>query len=703
MNRLFFYAIPLAAILILLTPSLHADPPGPVLIDFEDLDPNSEYSNGSVFTSSIATITLSHQIEFPGDNDPNEYVYISENVFAGGSGIEIGEIRNLNLGFDFGTSFDTIEFKYYDAGGNLNLEINGQMLNFNKFEQINGQTLGGTLVSVVLNDPNQGQVEISGRVYSFKIGGTSLWIDDMTVSGFGPTTFCVDTAGNDLDIGLSKDTAFATIQNAINIANDGDTVHVYPGTYQESVIFLGKSITVMGIEQPPVIQSPGQTAVDFHQDETGNSILMNFIITGSNTGISCPAGSPVIRNVTVVDNVFGVTSYEGAAPDISNCIFWGNKDGDISGCVVNYSCSAELAEGIGNIAVDPMFVRMGYFDDNSTPTDPNDDYYVPGDYHLKSAGWRWSEIALHGSNWYYDNVTSRCIDAGNPSYTLSDEPLFVDVDPLNEWGFNLRVNMGAYGSTQWASMPPYEHSLLPDINNDGIVNGNDLVYLAYHWLETDPCQIGDISRDAIVDLRDFSLFGSDWLKITSWGNNLDLKDYWPFNIPSVWASQVQEPNSFSYQITETFEKNGVDIWHFSNQYVTGGGTVMEDEYCFYIGGDLYSTNDSNDLDNLPGNPQLFQKRFPGVIVPDVPFEISGSGVLYPVRGSLSSLLQNSQYTLDDFPMGDNYDVIAFFADYGFPTERIVIILGRGFGPLLIGSDYTDELIVADPLQLMLLQ
>ena len=75
-----------------------------------------------------------------------------------------------------------------------------------------------------------------------------------------------------------------------------------------------------------------------------------------------------------------------------------------------------------------------------------------GDYRLKSAGWFWNTITLSWA--YYDDVTSPCIDAGDPDSPLGNELLSIARDPYNEWGENLRINMGAYGGTSQASMAP---------------------------------------------------------------------------------------------------------------------------------------------------------------------------------------------------------------------------------------------------------
>jgi hypothetical protein len=136
-----------------------------------------------------------------------------------------------------------------------------------------------------------------------------------------------------------------------------------------------------------------------------------------------------------------------------------------------------------------------------------------GDYHLKSEGWRWNADA---SQWDWDEVTSRCIDAGNPGSPLADEPITLDVDPLNRLGRNLRINMGAYGGTAEASMPPYDWALLADLTNDGTVDFDDLMHWTQDWPATGSELPADLDRNGRVDGFDFALFALDWLLETSW-------------------------------------------------------------------------------------------------------------------------------------------------------------------------------------------
>jgi parallel beta-helix repeat protein len=208
-------------------------------------------------------------------------------------------------------------------------------------------------------------------------------------------------------------------------------------------------------------------------------------------------------------------------PDVSfkNCILW--EDGDLihqegtPDAIIDISYSNVRGgwEGVGNIDTDPCFVDAGYWDANGTPSDANNDFWVDGDYHLKSFGWRWNPSE---QEWVFDRVTSRCIDAGSPGWPLGNEPLTISEDPENEWGENLRIDMGCYGGTAEASMPPYDWALLSDMDNSGKVNFADYSYLAQFYSSSGEKIDGDLNRDGQVDFEDINLIAADWLCYTDW-------------------------------------------------------------------------------------------------------------------------------------------------------------------------------------------
>jgi hypothetical protein len=168
---------------------------------------------------------------------------------------------------------------------------------------------------------------------------------------------------------------------------------------------------------------------------------------------------------------------------VSNCILWGNQpkeiDQDKFGPDVTYSDIAGGWRGQGNVDADPCFVRVGYWADPNNievPVDPSrpNAVWIDGDYHLKSQGGRWD---AGSNNWHMDDVTSPCIDAGDPNSPVGDEP-------FPNGG---RINMGAYGGTAEASKsyfggPICKTIVAGDINGDCRVDFADLAIIASHWL-----------------------------------------------------------------------------------------------------------------------------------------------------------------------------------------------------------------------------
>ncbi len=144
---------------------------------------------------------------------------------------------------------------------------------------------------------------------------------------------------------------------------------------------------------------------------------------------------------------------------LDNCIVWdgeGSMAASLLGArprgtagtekvdiIVRYSDVQGGWPGEGNIDADPCFAGPGHWVDatnpgNTVPANFTNAVWVDGDYHLKSQAGRWNPAS---ESWILDDVTSPCIDAGDPNSPVADEP-----EPNG--GI---VNMGAYGATPEAS------------------------------------------------------------------------------------------------------------------------------------------------------------------------------------------------------------------------------------------------------------
>ena len=184
-------------------------------------------------------------------------------------------------------------------------------------------------------------------------------------------------------------------------------------------------------------------------------------------------------------------SYQAADPAfVSNCIVRnGGQEifNNMSNVTIAYSAMKRdsatiydpantLVWGPGLLDADPCFADPGYWDSNGTPADPNDDFFVEGDYHLKSQAGRWDPVS---GSWVQDAFTSPCIDAGDPNSPIGYEP-------FPNGGC---INMGAYGGTAEASksyfgQPLCETPIAGDINGDCRVDFKDVAILLNHWLQS---------------------------------------------------------------------------------------------------------------------------------------------------------------------------------------------------------------------------
>ena len=138
--------------------------------------------------------------------------------------------------------------------------------------------------------------------------------------------------------------------------------------------------------------------------------------------------------------------------------------------------------GIGNVDIDSNFVDPGRWDDNGTPSDSNDDFFVVGNYHL-----------LPDSN---------CVNIGD---NVSVPSGFPDID--NEQ----RIFAGTVdiGADEVVIKPA-------DFDINGIVDEIDLKVLTDEWLQSGAELQSDLYDDDFIDSLDYAEFVEQWLWRGGW-------------------------------------------------------------------------------------------------------------------------------------------------------------------------------------------
>jgi len=109
---------------------------------------------------------------------------------------------------------------------------------------------------------------------------------------------------------------YLTIQEAVNAANDGDTVYVKNGTYFENLV-INKSLTLTGENRElTIIDGSGNGEIAYIQAD--NVCINNFTLQNAGFGaygaiwIEGPFSNAMICNNTMIDNRHGVAVFSGA-------------------------------------------------------------------------------------------------------------------------------------------------------------------------------------------------------------------------------------------------------------------------------------------------------------------------------------------------------------------------------------------------------
>ena len=259
-----------------------------------------------------------------------------------------------------------------------------------------------------------------------------------------------------------------------NVAAAGGAIHCSSGQGMEMEHCLFDGNVAYGAEP-----WEGGGAIHSVGDSLGGYMAINHCTFAGNVS---PTGRALVcwswqgqhpSDITIVNSVLWDGGSEIANRDWSGILVaFSDVQGGAASCDDPYNT---IVWGTGNIDLDPAFARAGGREDPGTPEDWTDDGWLEGDYHLKSEGGRWDG---EQEAWVRDEVTSPCVDAGDPGDAIM-------LEPLPNGGV---VNMGVYGGTAEASKSSFGAAVCGvvvtgDLNGDCVVNLADVALMAIHWLE----------------------------------------------------------------------------------------------------------------------------------------------------------------------------------------------------------------------------
>jgi len=179
-------------------------------------------------------------------------------------------------------------------------------------DETNTYTLG--------SDPTQGGAEwadvFTENLIASSISSTALEVDGIDLTLRQGNTFFVAENGNDANSGDHMQDPFASIKFALSQASDGDTVHIFPGEYEEEFpLTISVGVTLKGyglrsVSVKPTSATASNDAILLNGESTVEDItLKDFFYDSENDtgygfrfapGFTVTTRSPYVRNVSVI-------------------------------------------------------------------------------------------------------------------------------------------------------------------------------------------------------------------------------------------------------------------------------------------------------------------------------------------------------------------------------------------------------------------
>ena len=351
-------------------------------------------------------------------------------------------------------------------------------------------------------------------------------------------------------------TAGSSIQDMIEVAEDGDTVLLEDGTYYEVIDTLGKAITVRGGDlcggEPGAVLDGSflnSSVITCSSGETSSTRFIGLKLIGGATynggGMYIYGSSPLVEHCWFVNNLSydaggGLYSIQ-ADPEIRSCRFEGNYSygsgggicideslAEISSCHFESNESAEYGGGVGLIYGGEATISKSLFLSNEATTSGggggvacvqseleitdcqfvmNTGIYHGGGY-LALEGYGTvlfcrfeSNIGYYGAGLSSEDFGS--IEVGNTVFCDNRDPDGELQNIDGSW-----IDLGSNSFSDICEEP----TCPTDFNFDGVTNVNDILILLDEWgpcLDPDDC-ITDVNHNGITDCPDLLAVLAAW-------------------------------------------------------------------------------------------------------------------------------------------------------------------------------------------------
>ncbi len=317
---------------------------------FQNVGTDFNFRNLTTDTTFDAATAIGNLIPAVPANPGNDAVLIlggaGEDTLSGTSGVDVIDGNNIPLGLN--TDADTLEGR----GGNDFLFGRGGI----DTAKYSGAITTADLTAVADADPIAGGPQPGWQVAAGAEGTDSITGIEVIESA----------AGNILLVGSG---GFATIQEAIDAASDGDTILIAAGTYNENLT-ITKELTIVGSGDDTIIQGTFETDNGIVGDvsEFLHTAPPGFD-TSAGTGINISASNVTIKSLAI-DSFNSAINMSGGVGTISNITI---EDVDISNSITGIrKADGKAVTNLDILGGSITGSYIGIYLSNGTPVLPGD-------------------------------------------------------------------------------------------------------------------------------------------------------------------------------------------------------------------------------------------------------------------------------------------------------------------------------------------